>query len=700
MKKNLPYLIVFACVCIIFQIKFSFEILDVGNINWLMLLGSDRTPDFLAWEFYRTTAWQFPIGIIEGYSYPNISSVGLTGAIPLFAIPLKLFEPFLPVHFQYFGIWFFLCYIMQGFFAIKIFKSLGVKNLLFLCLFSVIIVLTPAFLDRTEHMNLCCHWILLYAIWTYIQTGGMQSKKKHILAFNALFALTHPYLIVFGIVMTTAIALKEWYLNRISLVQSLLWIGLGIIEILSIWYVVGNFVISSESGKGWGLGVYSTNLNSFFNSLDKAFIFPALPTFHNGQYEGFAYLGLGVIILLVANFKAIFRKTKKKANKPILWAAILLFIFSLSNVISFFGMHGEIPLPKPLLSIGETFRSTGRYVWLSNYLIFFVTLQAFYQWTLKAHLKRIILVSIFIIQVVDCHSLLFLSPFDHTEYKAPLTNEVWENLISEAEKINVYPPYIRNINTYGDFIHFAHWAYIYEIPISCGHLARFDQGQRNAYHQYLDSLMHNSLSAEEKNSLFITTIKYADRFKALEDKGELILRELDGYVLGLPADNSSFMEILDKNSTTLKQPKYNNLEDLISKYVDNWILIALRDEGTRNLCQNFKNEMDSLGSNINQLAYRGSYLAILKGPQILFEEINNEGAIEKSFLKNDLIKDQLFPVPLKLKSAGNQFGNEVLIEVDAERVDQNDRGLNIVILDTTGLKLESFVVDTYESCLY
>ena len=700
MKKYGHYLIVFLATCVIFQIKFSFEIIDFRNINWLMLLGSDRTPDFLAWEYFRITPWQFPIGIIEGYSYPNISSVGLTGAIPLFAIPAKIFSHYLPENFQYFGLWFFLCYILQGFFALKIFELLGVKRQLPLILFSIIIVLTPAFLDRTEHMNLCCHWVLLYAIWTYLLPGGMKDKWKHLLAFNGLFALTHPYLIVFGVVMSAAIAMKEWHVKEYSFWKAGMWILISILQIATLWFIVGNFAISSGSGKASGYGIYSTNLNTFFNSLDKAFLFPGLPTFHIGQYEGFAYLGLGIILLFLFNAKKIFALALKKSNRILLWATILLAIFSLSNIISFFGMHATIPLPQFLLDIGATFRSTGRYIWLANYLIFIAVLVSFYRLKLKRAYFLTILISVFVIQVIDCQSLLFLSPFNYEKYEAPLTNEVWEELIEASDKVNVYPPYIRDIHTFGVFIHFAQWGYRFQKPVSFGHLARFDQDQRDEYLKYLDQIRNSTLPNEELNSIFIMSPKYLERFRQLESQNEVKLVSLDGYVLAIPSGNDRFMEILDDFQDKFLAPQFKNLTDLIPDNKGKWVLISLKDEGSRNLCTAFKDQMQNLGSEIGDLAYRGSYMAILFDGKLIYEELDNENLINKSFQKGSRIANIELPFNLSMTSAGNLFGNEVEISVNGKNYEQDKRGLNIAILMEDGSVEESLVVDTFESCLY
>ena len=698
-KRFLPEIIVFIGVCIVFQLKFSFQILDVQNINWLMLLGSDRTPDFLAWEYYRITPWQFPIGMIEGYSYPNINSVGLTGAIPLFAIPFKLFNAILPVHFQYFGLWFFLCYLLQGFFAFKIFRQLGIRDPFFLIAFTLIVVLTPAFLDRTEHMNLCCHWVLLYAIWTYLVPKRMGTKWKHVIAFNALFALTHPYLVVFGIMMTTAIAFKETEKKGSSMVKALAWVFVSIMEVATLWYIVGNFAIPMGSGQASGFGFYSANLNSFFNSLDKTFFLPALSIFKSGQYEGFAYLGLGLIILFFIFIKGLFQTSLKKQNRAIGIAALLLFLFSLSNTITLFRMHGEIPLPHFLERLGAIFRSSGRYIWLANYLIIFAVLKVFYEHISAARFKYVFLGALFLVQVTDVHPLLFASHFSHNAYKAPLTKEVWESLISTSEKVNVYPPYIRDIATMGDFIHFVHLGYRFKKPISLGHLARSDTKQREQYHNYLDSVLQTSI-APEVNSLTISTPEHMDRFAPLLARNEIVLTKLDAYILVLPKANEEMMAIYAQNRDHFSKPLFSTLESLIPDNPQGWIVLSVKDEGTRKLCEGFQSTLANMGSKIAELQYRGSYLAIIHNGGLVYEKVDNDKAIEVHFPKDVLFEGNPLPVDLDLVSAGSAFGNASIIKVNGEERSKNRRGFNIVIFNDQGQILNSFVVDTFDSCWY
>lgn len=69
--------------------------------------------------------------------------------------------------------------------------------------------------------------------------------------------------------------------------------------VLAILILLGAFNLEEQSLVASGLGTYSANLNTFFNPIGGwSEIVNELPTYTDGQYEGFAYLGVGIFILL------------------------------------------------------------------------------------------------------------------------------------------------------------------------------------------------------------------------------------------------------------------------------------------------------------------------------------------------------------------------------------------------------------------
>src|SRR5262245_3823950 len=92
-------------------------------VGWYFYLGYGATlnPSHIAWmyrsdwaaylwgfEFFRNSAWHFPLGSTPELFYPFGTSVGFTDANPWLGVVFKLLSPLLPVDFQYSGLWFLL----------------------------------------------------------------------------------------------------------------------------------------------------------------------------------------------------------------------------------------------------------------------------------------------------------------------------------------------------------------------------------------------------------------------------------------------------------------------------------------------------------------------------------------------------------------------------------------------------------------
>jgi Family of unknown function (DUF6311) len=107
-----------------FFIKFDINALDVTHTNWIYHLSFDPQTEIISWHYYRHTPWSFPvIGRLEGYDYPTVTGSAMTGIVSPLAVFFKLFSNWLPDEFQYFGWWFLLSYLLQGYFGLKLLKN-------------------------------------------------------------------------------------------------------------------------------------------------------------------------------------------------------------------------------------------------------------------------------------------------------------------------------------------------------------------------------------------------------------------------------------------------------------------------------------------------------------------------------------------------------------------------------------------------
>src|SRR5687768_15417800 len=88
----------------------GWQIVDPRNVGWL--LQGDWAMNFFGWLYYEP-AWTFPLGRADRLLYPLGGSLAGADSIPIAGV---LAGPWLsgdePL--QYFGIWMFLCFVLQG----------------------------------------------------------------------------------------------------------------------------------------------------------------------------------------------------------------------------------------------------------------------------------------------------------------------------------------------------------------------------------------------------------------------------------------------------------------------------------------------------------------------------------------------------------------------------------------------------------
>ncbi|MBQ1547653.1 MAG: hypothetical protein IIZ61_04600, partial [Lachnospiraceae bacterium] len=112
-KKLLIYALIFLFSLILFSGVYGIGMLNPTNADYVYSTW-DTEQHYFGWVAYRNSDWHFPLGLHDGLTYPDLTSVIFTDSIPLFAILGKLLSPLLPETFQYFGIYALLCLFLTG----------------------------------------------------------------------------------------------------------------------------------------------------------------------------------------------------------------------------------------------------------------------------------------------------------------------------------------------------------------------------------------------------------------------------------------------------------------------------------------------------------------------------------------------------------------------------------------------------------
>lgn len=379
--------------------------------NDIWLLGGydekDITQHYAGWLAFRNSPWAFPLGFASYASVPDGTIISYTDSIPWVAILCKVFRNILPDTWQYFGLYMLLCFMLQGTAAAMLIKQYS-HNEIFITAGCILFIFAPIFLDRAfRHTALSSHWLILFSMYLYLEYRRNlkaendrwdQFRKKReksvrmpwqYMMLNVMAIGIHPYFLPITMIFTILCCIEYGIYMKKNTVNR--WLRSGA-------YLLINIVLTLLAGWclgviGWspgdsreGFGFYSMNLNSLVNPVSPfgyrwSTILPILPQ-GEGQYEGFNYLGVGVLLLLL--FAAVIiigeniRESYRIRNKLVVWARknmflllaiLMLTLFSLSNTVSF-GTHSfTIPLPKFVLYFCGIFRSSGRMFYTVWYIM-------------------------------------------------------------------------------------------------------------------------------------------------------------------------------------------------------------------------------------------------------------------------------------------------------------------------------------------
>ncbi len=449
-KNNWAILIIIVMSSFVYFIIYGTKLINPQYDLWL-LKGGDLSQHYIGWEFFRKSTWQFPIGLMNTMSYPNNVSVIFTDSIPIAAILFKIMSPLLSNTFQYFGLWEFLCFVLQGVFSYNILHLLT-KNKLGSILGALFFITAPIFITRVYlHTALSSQWLILAALYIFYQTSfdnKMGSKylllRWGILGF--LCSFIHLYYIpMCGIIMISTLLIKVYREKKLlhSFIIAFCYIFVCFISI----FVLGAFSHDHQLDAG-GLGQFSFNLNGFFNSMGWSKFFSPLSSYGEGSGEGFAYLGLGIYgitiacILIVVN-KIVYDKRKFKFNFINIISHIFMFVLFLLISCSYIvAINGNItfrlPYPEKLISLWGMFRASGRFIWPVIYILMIYLISYIINFIKNQKTLIIILMAMFILQIHDISGVLknkhdeFTSSYE--EYGL-ISNDEWNNLLRNKKHI-------------------------------------------------------------------------------------------------------------------------------------------------------------------------------------------------------------------------------------------------------------------------
>lgn len=494
-KRDLSFLYPLLLGAVAFFIVIGFEPLNPVNAGWI--LGRlDPTQHYLGWLFYRNSDWTFPVGLNPLFGQDLSSSIVYSDSIPLLAIPFKLLGSLLPERFHYFGIWLFTCFLLQAWLTWKI-LGLYSKGVALRLLGCGLFLFFPPLLWRINtpaggHSALVGHFLILWAL--YLILRPTTSKRTLLWALLlSLSVLTHFYIFAIVALLWLADLANHLLVQRdVSVKKGLQEIILSLLCVVLLAWQVGYFIISASLNNDRGYGFYGMNVLGLFDSQGWSYILESR-TNPSSWGEGFAYLGLGVIVAGFAALISLFKRSKDnigcmkaffKNHRYLLALILFLTVFAISNRVGIGDFSFTYPLPAWLLRIADGLRSSARLFWPVHYLLMIAIFIAIVRtYSHKAALA--ILAICFIIQAADTSKgwLLnrkqlahYVSPDDHAQ---KLSNHFWKEAPKHYRNLTLVP----SVNMPPNWENFSIYAASHGLTTNAVHMARIDvakQDQSNA----------------------------------------------------------------------------------------------------------------------------------------------------------------------------------------------------------------------------
>ena len=290
----------------------------------------DIQQHYAGWLFYRDSALRWPLGVSPAVNAPSGVSVAYTDSIPLLAVFCRPLAALCGGTFQYFGWFTFFCFLLQGGFGALLcglFAAGTAAPLAGALLFAA----SPILIERAfRHTSLGAQWLVLAALYCYFSLRRQRRYAAPGLFFlNVIAVGIHPYFLPMTYAVTLALLL-EYAVQKQQWLRPALFLGANMACTVLLGWVLGFFYGTATSGGQALYGYFAMNLNALWNPVGvNGVLYSRLLPAQNqveGNYDAFAYLGLGVLAALPITLAAahIGRRAAALGALPCLLRADLL----------------------------------------------------------------------------------------------------------------------------------------------------------------------------------------------------------------------------------------------------------------------------------------------------------------------------------------------------------------------------------------
>ncbi len=423
-----------------------------GTTTYWDMPQPDQRAYMIGFRYFLQEPWHRPLFASRTMNLPYRESIAFTDSIPLWAFVNKLIATIIPpwkpfAMRAYLGIWAAIVYTLQACFGVGILRQLGHRGRGAAIVTSLFFVAIPAFVIRYGHASLSAHFLTLSALYLYLRSSAAPAQRRKLYTIWVLqlgaAILINPYHAVmsFGLFAVALVRTRE---PRAIAV----WLPLGCVSLGAAAWLAGYFSGASKVPMP-GFDAAGTNAlmmvvpmkSTFFGDAD--WLADVLVT--QFQYEGWAYLGLGVLVLVAWSLPSARTLLRTIKHHRLLFALLVAtWLLSLSNQI-YFGSHlvVDYQIPDALHWIPEQFRAPGRFVWLPMYAVVIYVLHLAMA-RFASGWRLLVLPVLAMVQLVDVRATWQwpLLSTDHGPKEDVIGIERWRPFVLAHDQVRVLPSFL------------------------------------------------------------------------------------------------------------------------------------------------------------------------------------------------------------------------------------------------------------------
>ena len=467
--------------------------------DWIL---GDNTTAYIAQLFYLEDKWRLPLTANPNYGHEFATNLMHTGP----AVPLALIQKILRINpeLQFFGFWFIIIFSLQVFLGLKIAREMK-ANWLIAVPFSILTI-TPYILAKSQmHFWLIPHFLILWAILIIIR----YFKNYKLQTLHSVFLICTSYtlapyiMVMVSFMLLYVVAIEYFHRKKLTskVVLHLIYLASSLFALIWLFDGFSREPTLYESIKmnfpGPHYGRFGYNLLSFINpnlGLRVNFLGKDNPEYLSenfsisnlslgstpGSYEGYLYLGFGLIFLFIILFYMSYKKKIKLfqisdsvTRKITCLFVIVIIIYSVTQNIGIGSFQIKLPFPY----LGEwalsPFRTSGRFMWVIGYAAIVFCFIKLYEISSKKSITIIIWVAL-LIQLVDLSKPMYLRFDALKQEKSTILyfndNDInkFQNIANGHNFVTAYPPGHGSPN----WIFLNYWAWKSNIVTNTNHTGR------------------------------------------------------------------------------------------------------------------------------------------------------------------------------------------------------------------------------------